>query len=280
MKDASGHEHVGKGSPQGGQFGKGGGGASSTAEKVHQGHEVRPTYELGEAVKPNEVNSSREPEFKRESASKESNRKSFTIIGMGVTKEQEQEMHDWQKQHYGRWNSSIGSEGRRAIGEYATQEYEAMNRSLRNPEFGKSFVFEEEHPNAKAAVPKAIDAINKARAPERFVAYRGIKNIERTLGKDVKIGDVFREAAFMSMSQDYRVASGFHESRGDVESGAMLQITIPKGSRVAGIDSDALSVSGSNHEVVASPGHRLKITGIEKHGSRTYISARLLPPKK
>ncbi len=50
-KDASGHEHVGEGSPEGGQFGSGGGGGSGESEKSH-GRKPRPGHKPGEVIKP------------------------------------------------------------------------------------------------------------------------------------------------------------------------------------------------------------------------------------
>jgi len=228
MKDASGHEHVGKGSPQGGQFGKGGGGDGGAAEKAHHGHE------------PGTENKSKETESEADKGiDKEKPLKPETF-------EEAKAIHS-KMDHQWRLDTTI--EEMRAIKSYTGDGHAKINEDLRNGE--------------KIELGSETDyisnALDKAQSKESMITYRGIdsKGIAKLgLRPENAIGTKITDPGFLSMSLFHEIANSFSQSNG-----AVFEIHVPKGSKAASVG--RMTENPEELEIIAQRGSTLRITKVE-----------------
>ncbi len=186
-----------------------------------------------------------------------------------------------QKRHYSDWHAGLAEEEKSAVGRYIGMDYKGMNGVLRDPAHADSY--EAAYRGSKQSAANLSSALSKASVPEDVVAYRGVQHAAKRFG-ELKIGASYRDSGFMSLSQDHRVALGFMNS-GEGEAaggrlGAVIRVTVPKGSKVGAVSMHEKNVKTSEHELIAAPGHGLKITKITKKSGRMYIDATLLSPQK
>jgi hypothetical protein len=166
---------------------------------------------------------------------------------------------------YADWAGKLDAEEAGALTDYSGSAYTAVNKGLR----------EVDVPDDLQNLVRSIDsAVRKAPPlPAPVRAYRGIGKGSGQLSQ-LREGDVLTDQAFMSVSMDYNVAHGFS---GD----ALLEITLPAGTRAASVDSLYGEGEAENpeSELVLPRGSGLRVVQrrFDSYRRRYVISAEYVP---
>lgn len=152
---------------------------------------------------------------------------------------------------------------RYALESYCGLEYDSINESLYNSNFPYTRDYEE-------VVNILTDCIDRKTIPDDMIVYRGVPDPEDFFKINIgnmsaeQLSDRFkkelvRHKSFMSTSIDQQVAKNF---AGDRESGLLLVIRAPKGSK--GIFLNDVSPHKEEKEILFQRGSILRIDKIEK----------------
>lgn len=150
-----------------------------------------------------------------------------------------------------------------ALESYCGLEYDSINESLYNSNFPYTRDYEE-------VVNILTDCIDRKTIPDDMIVYRGVPDPEDFFKINIgnmsaeQLSDRFkkelvRHKSFMSTSIDQQVAKNF---AGDRESGLLLVIRAPKGSK--GIFLNDVSPHKEEKEILFQRGSILRIDKIEK----------------
>lgn len=147
----------------------------------------------------------------------------------------DQKTHAGGKDSHPRYDGSLDSAN---LEHYTGEGYEEINRFLRT---GKADPTGEEPDELREYISSLDRIIKKTSTPEDMVVYRGITGASKL--QTLKEGDVFRDRGFASTSTERETVGMFMDSaaRGlndtrPIEKGAVLEISVPQGSRALSVD--------------------------------------------
>lgn len=140
------------------------------------------------------------------------------------------------------FRASLTEAEQRAVRNYTGADYAIINDVLR----GKAD--SSERARLRGEVAKIDSALNKGRVEKSITVYRGFHSAKRFeyFNNTAKIGDVFRDAGFMSTSVDRKAVRDFVNIKGG-QSNVVLRIKVKKGAKAGYLGHD--TVSGSSHEL-------------------------------
>ena len=243
-KDASGHEHVGAGSPEGGQFGSGGGGGGK-AEETH-GRKPRPAHKAGEPKNP------------QEKKDKSSNGP------IDVGEKSESEIASLHEDLNSEWINDVDNDSKIWLLYYSGKDYSRINGLLRDPETADEVL--------EGDFVRGIDRVIEGAVLDRdIVVYRGISDVDDLgLRNAESVGTTIKDPAYMSASLSRDVADNFAP-----RDGAMLKILAPKGIKGASMHGLSDPKNGNEYEILFARNSTIEITGISMQGGQVVYHAKM-----
>lgn len=152
---------------------------------------------------------------------------------------------EWGEEKYGKFIDGLPDAQKNGINHYTKHHYEQMNAYLRG--LSDTVSASDSH-----AIESATAALEKSRAPENIVAFRGMRpfGIFNDL-HSLKIGTVYQDKGFTSTSID----------KSKSFSGIKVKIHIPKGSKGAYVDS--ISAFRGEKEFLIPPGAKFRVKSVD-----------------
>lgn len=156
-----------------------------------------------------------------------------------------------------------------ALGQYVNGRAEGMNYALRQ---GKGKVNDSDE---KVVIDRVELAVKNygVKIEQPILVHRGINKVEKAFGtKDVKklVGAEITDHGFMSTTTNPKIGTSFRGPGG----GAVVNITVPKGRQVLGVDK---ARGGSmEQEMLLQRGTTIRVTDATKTGTHWTIDAEVV----
>ena len=150
-----------------------------------------------------------------------------------------------------------------SVKKYTGSSYRDINSLLRNPEY-KNKISSESVKSYEKDIENISSTLQNYKTPKPIITYRGMSSkIMKSLEKNMKVGNIWKDDGFVSTSSSYDVANIFT----NISSGGyILEVHIPKGSHALSIDSIS-NFSGKEFEVLLNKGSEFLIQEVnhDKH---------------
>ena len=129
------------------------------------------------------------------------------------------------------------------------------------------------------ALKEKVDMIDKlvALSPVTEHATMMFRGIDAAHGPPLEVGATVKDNGFVSTTTDFRVAEMFSSMKAGDNPRAILQISIPKGTRM--LDVAAAGLPGNVNERILPRGGTFKVTSIEKGISYNFMKLKYTPPR-
>jgi hypothetical protein len=151
---------------------------------------------------------------------------------------------------HGKWADKLSKKQVKALEDYGDDEhYQSINSGLRRGKVPKEYTETVKH------LDEAIDSAPPSKA--EMTLFRGVG---AGVADKLKVGGEFVDHGYTSTSHNKHVASNFAED-------AMIQITAPKGTKMASVDASRTSFNigkTSENEYILPRGTKYRVTGKKK----------------
>lgn len=169
----------------------------------------------------------------------------------------------WESQEYKSWDHSLTQGETKALRDYSGESYKSINKGLRQDAPLSS--------HDRTTVEHLDSAIQKAGPTSETINV--FRSMPAHVFTDVRVGDTYRDKAFMSTTMTQAVAQREWASSSFGQH-ALVSIEVPKGSSGAPLMKH--SKASDEHEFLLPRNSKLEITKKQDYGGQSYVWARLV----
>lgn len=199
------------------------------------------------------------------------NKTSESTTGSAIAKQSKQSKQLPAKQEKITTKSKLSAKEKDTISEYSGFKYAPINQYL----FGKQLnLTAKQDAEIKQNINNLTNIINNNKINTSMKVYRGLTGQSKEeflkMVKNVKPGNSFKYAGFMSTSPDKSIGERF-ATWGNKGKTVLLEIDLPKDSNAMDISNHTASKKYGETEILVAPGFELVLNKVEKNkGSDIY----------